>query len=56
MNWLDAHLETKEEAVVGDFIIVTNTVMMHSQGREVVEQAGEREEVLGIGLVMLRER
>ena len=58
MNWLDAHLETQEEDVVGDsiIIIVTNTVMMHSQGREVVEKAGEREEVLGIGLVMLRER
>ena len=56
MNWLDTHLETKEEVVVGDITIITNTVMMHSQGREVVEKAGEREEVLGIGLVMLRER
>ena len=57
MNWLDAHLETQEEAVVGDSIIVTNTaVMMNSQGREVVEKAGERQEVLGIGLVMPRER
>ena len=43
--------------MVGDSIIVTNTaVMLNSQVREVVEKAGERQEVLGIGLVMLRER
>ena len=30
MNWLDTHLETKEEVVVGDITIITNTVMMHS--------------------------
>ena len=56
MNWLDTHLETKEEVVVGDITIITNTIMMHSQGREVVEQAGNWEEVLGIGSEMLRER
>ena len=37
MNWLDTHLESKEEVVVGD---ITHTVMMHYQGREGVEQAG----------------
>ena len=37
MNWLDTHLESKEEAVVRD---ITNTIMMHYQGTEGVEQAG----------------
>ena len=56
MNWLDTHLESKEEAaVVRD---ITNTVMMHYQGREGVEQAGNWKEVIGIEIEseMLRER
>ena len=53
MNWLDTHLESKEEAVVRD---ITNTVMMHYQGREGVEQAGNWKEVIGIESEMLRER
>ena len=53
MNWLDTHLESKEEVVVRD---ITNTVMMHYQGREGVEQAGNWKEVIGIESEMLRER
>ena len=57
MNWLDTHLESKEEAVVRD---ITNTVMMHYQGREGVEQAGNWKEVIEIEIEiepeMLRER
>ena len=55
MNWLDTHLESKEEAVVRD---ITNIVMMHYQGREGVEQAGNWKEVIGIEIEseMLRER
>lgn len=37
MNWLDTHLESKEEAVIRD---ITNTIMVNYQGMEGVEQAG----------------
>ena len=53
MNWLDTHLESKEEAVIRD---ITNTIMMHYQGTEGVEQAGNWKEVIGIESEMLRER
>ena len=53
MNWLDTHLESKEEAIVRD---ITNTIMMHYQGTEGVEQAGNWKEVIVIESEMLRER
>ena len=37
MNWMDTYQESKEEAVFRD---ITDTIMMHYQGTEEVEQAG----------------
>jgi hypothetical protein len=61
MNWLDTHLESKEEAAVVRVVVdITDTViMMHYQGREGVEQAGNwKKEVIWIEIEpeMLRER
>jgi hypothetical protein len=60
MNWLDTHLESKEEAAVVRVVMdITDTViMMHYQGREGMEQAGNWKEVIWIEIEpeMLRER
>jgi hypothetical protein len=55
MNWLDTHLESKEEAAVVRVVrdITDTVIMMNYQGREGVEQAGNWKEVLEIE--MLRE-
>ena len=52
MNWLDTHLESKEEAVIRD---ITNTIMVNYQGMEGVEQAGTWKEVIVIESELLRE-
>ena len=60
MNWLDTHLESKEEAAVVRVVrdITDTVIMMNYQGREGVEQAGNWKEVMGIEIEseMLRER
>ena len=61
MNWLDTHLESKEEAAVVRVVrdITDTVIMMHYQGREGVEQAGnwKKEEIwIEIEPEMLRER
>ena len=58
MNWLDTHLESKEEAAVVRVVrdITDTVIMMNYQGREGVEQAGNWKEVIGIESEMLRER
>ena len=62
VNWLDTHLESKEEAVVVRVVkdIASTAIMMNYQGREGVEQAGNWKEVIEIEIEikpeMLRER
>ena len=52
MNWLDTHLESKEEAVIRE---ITNTIMVNYQGMEGVEQAGTWKEVIVIESALLIE-
>ena len=60
VNWLDTHLESKEEAAVVRVVkdITGTVIMMNYQGREGVEQAGNWKEEIGIEIEpeMLRER
>jgi hypothetical protein len=60
VNWLDTHLESKEEAafvrVVKD--VTSTVIMMNHQGREGVQQAGNWKEEIEIEIEpeMLRKR
>ena len=60
VNWLDTHLESKEEAAVVRVVkdVTSTVIMMNYQGREGVEQAGNWKEEIEIEIEpeMLRER
>ena len=60
VNWLETHLESKEEAAVVRVVkdVTSTVIMMNHQGREGVQQAGNWKEEIEIEIEpeMLRKR